>query len=181
MHWRGREGCGIYFYDRTHTNSNGKGDIKQDYAPETALILLHFDPSDQIDVFSQEQDGDPFLCSRHLRGSFCLLSWSCASWSLLVRDHHSKFIRMTSSSYQGCLFPWASGDLCVHNTEGIHSCRVDGNLIGRCVPKKRKQLEQNVRSREKGQGSQSRVREAGKTIGCTAFMEDMESLSSLRK
>lgn len=88
---------------------------------------------------------------------------------------------MTSGSYQGCLFPWASGDLCVHNIEGIHSCRVDGNLIGRCVPKKRKQLEQNVRSGKKGQGSHSTVRDTGETIGWMAFMEGTESLSTLSK
>lgn len=43
--------------------------------------------------------------------------------------------------------------------KGIHSCRVDGNLIGGCVPKKRKQLEQNVRS---GNKSQSTFRESWK-------------------
>lgn len=32
---------------------------------------------------------------------------------------------MTYNSHQGCSFPWASGDLCVHNTEG-HSLMQSG-------------------------------------------------------
>lgn len=64
-----------------------------------------------------------------------------------VRDHHSKSIGMTSRNCQGCLPPLPSRDLCIHITlKGIHSCRVDGNLIGRYVSKQREQVEQNVKS-----------------------------------
>lgn len=63
-----------------------------------------------------------------------------------VRDHHSKSIRMTSRNCQGCLPPLPSGDLCIHITlKGIHSGRVDGNLIGGYVSKQREQVEQNVK------------------------------------
>lgn len=66
-----------------------------------------------------------------------------------MRDHHSKSIRMTSRSCQGCLPPLPSGDLCIHITlKGSHSCRVDGNLIGNYVSKQREQVEQIVSSGE---------------------------------
>lgn len=79
-----------------------------------------------------------------------LLTWSCAAHEVSsVREHHSKSINMTSRSCQGCLPPLPSGDLCIHITlKGIHSCRVDGNLIGRYVPRQKEQVGQNVRPGE---------------------------------
>ena len=51
-----------------------------------------------------------------------------------MRDHHSESIRVTSRSCQDCLPSLPSGALCIHRTlKGVHSCGVDGNLIGRYV------------------------------------------------
>lgn len=67
-----------------------------------------------------------------------------------MRNHHSKSIRMELSG----LFTCHQGNHCNHITiKGIHSCRVDGNLIDRHAPMQREQVEQNVRSEKSRENS----------------------------
>lgn len=84
-----------------------------------------------LKIRSLECKGNILWLSRHLQWSGFWLGFVPYGVSS-ARDHHSKSIRMTSRSCQACLPPLPSGDLCIHITlKGIHSCRVDGNLIGR--------------------------------------------------
>lgn len=66
----------------------------------------------------------------------------------------------------------------MHTTlKGIHSYRVGGDLVGRYVPKQRKQVKQSVRSGKSQQGEfRTRIKrdEAGKRVNSGAFMEDAE-------
>lgn len=131
-------------------------------ARESALILVHLE-------HTSGREQRPILPAQQgLSSGLCLGVVPYGVFS--VRAHHSKSIRMTSRSCQGCLPPLPSGDFCIHTTrKGIRSYGVDGNLMGRCVPKQREQVR-----RQPGQGnpgrtqSKSRRRQSWKEseLGC---------------
>lgn len=93
-----------------------------------------------------------------------------------MRDHHSKSIKMTSRNCQGCLPLLPSGNFCMHTTlKGIHSHRVDGNLIGRYVPKQKKQVKQKVRSGKARENSEQVQKDKdGKKVNLGAFMKGVQ-------